>query len=79
MGFCDDTLLIQRLLQNFNKLIESCEKYHDKWLLRYNAKKSCIINLGKRIYEDDEIDIRMYGVKLPVVSVCKYFGMEINN
>jgi hypothetical protein len=79
MGFCDDTLLIEKLLQNMRKLIETCEIYSNKWLLKYNAKKSCIINCGRHIYEDDEIDIRMNGEKLPVVSVCKNLGIEINN
>ncbi len=79
MGFCDDTLLIEKLLQNMRKLIETCEIYSNKWLLKYNAKKSYIINCGRHIYEDDEIDIRMNGEKLPVVSVCKYLGIEINN
>jgi hypothetical protein len=79
MGFCDDTLLIEKLLQNLRKLIETCEIYSNKWLLKYNAKKSCIINCGRHIYEDDEIDIMMNGEKLAVVSVCKYLGMEINN
>ncbi len=79
MGFYDDTLLIEKLLQNMRKLIETCEIYSNKWLLKYNAKKSYIINCGRHIYEDDEIDIRMNGEKLPVVSVCKYLGIEINN
>ena len=68
-GFCDDTLLIEKLLQNMRKLIETCEIYGNKWLLKYNAKKSCIINCGRQIYEDEDIDIRMNGEKLPLVNV----------
>jgi hypothetical protein len=68
MGFCDDILLIEKVLQNLKSIIETCEKYSEKWLLKYNAKKSCIINCGRRICEDEDIDIKMNGEKLPVVT-----------
>jgi hypothetical protein len=68
MGFCDDILLIEKVLQNLKSIIETCEKNSEKWLLKYNAKKSCIINSGRRICEDEDIDIKMNGEKLPVVT-----------
>ena len=79
MGFCDDTLLIEKLLENMKQLLNTCEKYSEKWLLKYNAKKSCIINCGTKIYRDEEINLEMNGEKLPVVNVCKYLGVEIND
>jgi hypothetical protein len=47
-------------------------------LLKYNAKKSCIINCDRRIYEDEHIDIKMNGEKFPIISVFKYLRIEIS-
>ena len=66
------------MLENMKQLLNTCEKYSEKWLLKYNDKKSCIINCVTKIYRDEEINLEMNGEKLPVVNVCKYLGVEIN-
>ena len=40
MGFCDDTLLLATLLSHLKQLVECCENYSKKWLLKYNQKIS---------------------------------------
>jgi hypothetical protein len=78
MGYCDDTMLIEKLIEKLNKLVDICGDYSKKWMLQYNIKKSVIINCGKNIYKDEEIDIKMNGIRLPVVEMSKYLGVEIN-
>jgi hypothetical protein len=78
MGYCDDTRLIEKLLERFSKLAEMCGYYSKKWMLQYNIKKSVIINCGTKLYKDDEIDIKMNGLRKPVVEMSKYLGVEIN-
>jgi hypothetical protein len=62
MGYCDDTILIEKLLERLSKLAEICGDYSKKWMLQYNIKKSVIINSGTKLYKDDEIDIKMNGL-----------------
>ena len=45
-------------------------------MLQYNIKKSVIINCGKNIYKDEDIDIKMNGIRLPVVEMSKYRGLD---
>ena len=78
MGYCDNTMLIEKIIERLNKLVDICEDYSKKWMLKYNIKKSVIINCGKNIYKDEEIDIKMNGIRLPVVEMSKYLGVEIN-
>ena len=78
MGYCDDTTLLATVLQHLSKLIEFCEQFSKKWLLKYNFKKSFIVNGGEEIYKDEDINIFMGGVRLPVVGACKYLGININ-
>ena len=79
MGFCDDTVLMATLISQLKILIEECEKYSKKWLLKYNVKKSVIINCSGNITKDEDINIKMNEVRIPVVAACKYLGLIINN
>ena len=78
MGYCDDTLLITPILQQLKNLIEVCMKYSKEWLLKYNAKKSVIINCGYVMYKDEDIEVKMDNNRLPVVQANKYLGIMIN-
>jgi hypothetical protein len=42
MGFCDEATLLATLLSHLKQLVECCEEYSKKWLLKYNTKKSVI-------------------------------------
>jgi hypothetical protein len=78
MGFCDDTILLATLLKHLNQLVEECEAYGKKWMLKYNIKKSVVLNCGHQIVKDEDIEIKMDGVNLPVVKASKYLGININ-
>jgi hypothetical protein len=47
-------------------------------MLHYNIKKSVIIDCGTKLYKDDKKDIKMNGLRIPVVEMSKYLGVEIN-
>ena len=52
MGYCDDTLLMTQILLQLKNLIEVCMKFSEELLLKYNAKKSVIINSDYVMYKD---------------------------
>jgi hypothetical protein len=58
--------------------VEECEEYSQKWMLKYNVKKSVILNCGHQILKDEDIVIKMDGVNLPIVKASKYLGVTIN-
>jgi hypothetical protein len=39
IGYCDDTMLIEKLLERLSKIAEICGVYSKKWMLQYNIKK----------------------------------------
>ena len=47
-------------------------------MLKYNVKKSVILNCGHQMLKDEEIDIKMEGKTIPVVKASKYLGIIIN-
>ena len=77
-GFCDDTILLATLLNHLKQLVETCEEYSNRWMLKYNVKKSVILNCGYQMIKDEEIEIKMDGITLPVVKASKYLGITIN-
>jgi hypothetical protein len=47
-------------------------------MLKYNVQKSVILNCGHQIIKDEDIDIKMDDMRLPVVKASKYLGIMIN-
>jgi hypothetical protein len=47
-------------------------------MLKYNVQKSVILNCGHQIIKDEDIDIKMDDMRLPVVEASKYLGIMIN-
>ncbi len=46
--------------------------------MKYNVKKSVIMNLGHKIVNNEDIKIKINDKILPVVNECKYLGLNIN-
>jgi hypothetical protein len=44
----------------------------------YNIKISVIINCGAKLYKDEEIGVKMNGIRLQIVETSKYLGVKIN-
>jgi hypothetical protein len=79
MGFCDETVLMATIISHLRKLIEECDNYSIKWVLKYNVRKSVIINCSGNITKDADINIKMNDVRIPNETECKYLGLFINN
>ena len=78
VGFCDDTILLATLLNHLKQPVEAWEEYSKRWMLKYNVKKSVILNCRHQIVKDEDIEIKMDGVRLPMVKSSKYLGIMIN-
>jgi hypothetical protein len=77
MGYCDDTQLLANLICELQRMIDICVDYSKKWLMKYNIKKSMIMNIGYQMIKNEDIKIKINDRVLPVVSECKYLGLKI--
>ena len=48
MEYCDDTQLLANLISELQRMIDICVDYNKRWLIKYNVKKSVIMNLGHK-------------------------------
>ena len=78
LGYCDDMLTASLTINNMKTIIETCVEFGKKWLVKFNAKKSVIMNCGKKVFQDSEIEIKMEGKVMPVMDACKYLGIIID-
>ena len=78
LAYCDDLILLSPSLNSLKKNVDLCVKYSKDWLFKFNSKKSVIMNCGKKIYSNDQIDIFIDNNRLPAVEFCKYLGININ-
>ena len=78
MGYCDDTQLLANLISELQRMVDICVDYNKRWLMKYNVKKSVVMNLGHKIVNNEDIKIKINDKILPVVNECKYLGLNIN-
>ena len=79
MGYCDDLLAMSTTIHQLNKITTMCFEFGKKWLIKFNAEKSVIMNCGSKLYSDDQIVVTMGNSRMPVVEVNKYLGIKIDN
>ena len=58
LHFADDITLIANSEQELNTLLYITSKFADKWNLNFNATKSKVMVVGRRIDREKSIDIR---------------------
>ena len=78
LGYCDDLILMASSVRHMQLLLNMCEEYSLMWKMKFNPKKSIVINCGLKIYDDDDIDLFISNNKIPVVDESKYLGLIIN-
>ena len=49
-------------------LLDKCQKYSEKWNIKFNANKSIAINAGFKMYNDNDIYLFINHYKLNVVE-----------
>jgi len=78
LAYCDDLILLSNSLKKLEKLIGICVDYSREWMFKFNPKKSLIMNCGFKLYENDQIEIKIDGKLLDTKDSCKYLGLMIN-
>ena len=70
---------MSHLISQLQNLVNKCVEYSKRWLIKFNLKKSTIMNVGAKFINEEAIKIEIDGVRLPVVSECSYLGTKVNN
>ena len=65
-------------LAHMQSLLDKCQRYSDKWKIKFNASKSIAIDAGFKISNNDEIYLFINNNELNVVEDSKYLGLIIN-
>ena len=71
-------LLVAPSITQMNKMIGKCEEFGKKWLIKFNAKKSVILNGGEKLFKSEQIKVLMGKSQMPVVEISKYLGINID-
>lgn len=74
--YADDILLISPNDSHLQILLDTCCKYGNEWLIKFNSKKSNIVNFGNNI---NRYDFMLNGSTLNQVHEIKYLGYIINS
>jgi hypothetical protein len=74
LAYCGDTIFLSHSLKKLEELIKIGVRYSTEWLFKFNANKSLIINCGYKIYENDQIKIRLGETK----ETCRNLGLLVN-
>jgi hypothetical protein len=78
LAYCDGIILLSHSLKKLEELIKIGVRYSTEWLFKFNANKSLIMNCGYKIYENDQIQIRLGEKMLETKETCKYLGLLVN-
>ena len=75
--YCHDVLLISTSLSHLQHMLNICMEFGQKWKIKYNPRKSELMNAGLKLFEDVDIQVLMYGISLPLVTQLVYLGMTL--
>jgi hypothetical protein len=78
LAYCDGIILLSHSLKKLEELIKICVRYSTEWLFKFNANKSLTMNCGYKIYENNQIQIRLGEKMLETKDTCKYLGLLVN-
>ena len=78
LAYCDDLILLLTSLKQLEKLTGLCVDYSIEWMFKLNPNKLLILNCGYKIYEINQVEIKINGELLETKDTCKYLGLMIN-
>ena len=78
LAYCDDLILLSTSLKKLENLVGKCVEYSQMWMFKFNPNKSLIMNCGFKLYENDQIEIKIGGKLLETKDTCKYLGLILN-
>ena len=79
LAYCDDVILIAPSLEQLRALINTANGFGQFWQLTFNRNKCVVMNAGYKLYDDDEIDVRIGDTRLQIVDKIEYLGLIFND
>ena len=74
--YADDILIICPRSKHLQNLLDMCAEYGKKWLIKFNALKSKIVEFGEQIITNNSF--QMNGNEIPIVEEIVYLGVTLN-
>jgi uncharacterized membrane protein YkvA (DUF1232 family) len=68
MGYCDDIQILNNLISELQKLVDMSNEYSKKWLMKFNVKKSMVMDVGYKVLNNEQIKIKIDNVLFPVFN-----------
>ncbi len=62
--YCDDILLLTTSLSHLQIMLEICTDFGQNWKIKFNPKKCELVNAGHKLFEDNDIKVKMKGISL---------------
>jgi hypothetical protein len=74
--YADDILIICPRSKHLQMILVRCEEYGKKWLVKFNALKSKIIEFGPQIITNNSFQLNRN--EIPIVEEIIYLGVVLN-
>jgi hypothetical protein len=75
--YADDIVLLSPVDSHLQKLLDICDEFSKNWRIRFNAKKSNIMEIGPQFFKKSTFYIN--NNLIPKVDEIIYLGVKINN
>ena len=62
--YADDIILMSSVDSRLQKLLDICEEYSQRWLIKFNASKSCIVEFGPQIFNNSTFKINNLAISI---------------
>ena len=79
IAYADDIVLLSPSLNHLKRLVKVCNEYGNRWFIKFNGKKSTMLQTVNKLYDNHELNVKINDSDLAVVSNIKYLGCEINS
>jgi hypothetical protein len=75
--YADDIVLLSPVDSHLQRLLDICDEFSKNWRIRFNAKKSNIMEIGPQFFKNSNFFIN--NNLIPKVDEMIYLGVKINN
>jgi hypothetical protein len=75
--YADDIVLLSTGFSHLQRLLDICDEFSKNWRIRFNAKKSNIMEIGPHFFKNSTFNIN--NNLIPKVDEIIYLGVKINN
>ena len=77
IAYADDIVLLSPVDSHLQRLLDICDEFSKNWRIRFNAKKSNIVEFGTQFFKNSTFNIN--NNLIPKVDEIIYLGVKINN